>query len=382
MMKFFHSDMGGAPALSGSAGALISVLDACLKDGFGVKSVTSLVVSGGVATATVGSGHPGTVNGTVLVAGASNAALNGDQVVTATTSTTVSWATSLADGTYTGSATLKASPLGWNKPFTATNIAAYKPSSVLASGCVLRLDDTGTTTARVVAYESMSDINTGLGQFPLESQFSGGMYWPKSNSADSNARKWAVVGDGQFFALYVSPNNSYQTHGAMFGFGDIVSNRSGDAFGCALFGGTSNVSFNGAFEGSDLGYSHSPGNTPTNGYIARAATGLGSSQLAGKMSAYLSGQSGISNSGVFTFPDPSNNGLFVSPVDVRVGTSIRGRLPGVLHAPQFINDALNTLSFVDGTGSYAGKKLLVLRTGTPGSTSAGPLFIDITGPWR
>ena len=49
-VKVFHSAMNGAPTLSGSAGALLSVLDSCLSDGWGSKTMTTGAISGGVAT--------------------------------------------------------------------------------------------------------------------------------------------------------------------------------------------------------------------------------------------------------------------------------------------------------------------------------------------
>jgi len=49
---YFDSTMTGAPALSGTAGTLIGLLDACLQDGFGGVTLDSLVVASNVATAT------------------------------------------------------------------------------------------------------------------------------------------------------------------------------------------------------------------------------------------------------------------------------------------------------------------------------------------
>ena len=58
-VKYFHSSQVGAPVMSqgGAAGLLIALLDACLVDGFGLKTVDSIVVASGVATANVSTGH-------------------------------------------------------------------------------------------------------------------------------------------------------------------------------------------------------------------------------------------------------------------------------------------------------------------------------------
>jgi hypothetical protein len=50
--KWYRSTMTGAAALSGQAGKLIDVLDACLINGFNQVTLTSLVVASNVATCT------------------------------------------------------------------------------------------------------------------------------------------------------------------------------------------------------------------------------------------------------------------------------------------------------------------------------------------
>ena len=53
---YYTSDEPGAPTLNNDNGSLISVLDAVLINGFGLKSVTSITVAGGLATVTC-AGH-------------------------------------------------------------------------------------------------------------------------------------------------------------------------------------------------------------------------------------------------------------------------------------------------------------------------------------
>jgi hypothetical protein len=125
MVKYFHSNMPGAPVLSGTAGALIAILDACLKDGFGLKTVDSLVIAGGVATMTISTGMTFEQDAVVQVAGITGgaAALNGDRRLLSIAGNTATFdATGVSDQTATGSITAKVSPLGWAKPFTGTNV--------------------------------------------------------------------------------------------------------------------------------------------------------------------------------------------------------------------------------------------------------------------
>jgi hypothetical protein len=128
-VKYFHGSMPGAPVLSGTAGALINVLDACLVNGFGVSAVASLVVAGEVATATISGGHSGEVGSVMTVAGATPSGLNGEKKVLSVGggNTTLTFdATGIADQTATGSITIKVSGAGWVKAFSGTNLAAYR----------------------------------------------------------------------------------------------------------------------------------------------------------------------------------------------------------------------------------------------------------------
>jgi len=384
-VKFFHSGMVGAPVLSGTAGAMAGVLDACLKDGFGSKSVNTLVISGGVATMNVTGSHSAEVGTTVLVAGATPSALNGDQKVTAVTGTAVSFATTEADGTATGTITFKMSPLGFTSPFTGTNLRTYKSAAPESTGMLLRVDDTDATTCRVVAYESMSDVNTGANPFPTSAQVSGGMYWGKSSVASSSARDWALIGDERGFVIWGNFAANALGIGAAFGFGDLLSNKSGDAYGCAIFGADSGINSTGSPVPGCLGYGLST-TAATYAYVARAHTGLGGAQLARKLGAFnlSAGYSGTTNynSNTFAYPNGPDNALMVSPVDILVGANLRGRLAGVYHTPQIVNDAFSNRDFVDGTGAFAGKRFMALRVGTPGGSSYGTAFFDTTGPWR
>ena len=167
-VKYFTSLMSGAPALSGTAGSMIAVLDACLKDGFDQKALTSLTVAGGVATAAYTGAHSAAVDSVVFIAGVTGgpagwAGLNGEQKITGKGAASVTFATNLPDGAYTGAATMKMAPLGWLKPFANANLGAYKSNDPASTGMLLRVDDSATTVVRVVGYELMTDINTGVG---------------------------------------------------------------------------------------------------------------------------------------------------------------------------------------------------------------------------
>ena len=267
---YYTSDEPGAPTLNNAAGSLISVLDAVLLNGWGLKSVTSITVAGGVATVTcAGHGFAGGIGRHVQIAGASPAALNGNQVATVVDANTFTFPTTAASGTATGTITAKRAPLGWQKVFSSTNKAIYGRTDPQATAMLLRIDDTATgvasaTNARAVMCERATDVDTMTGVSPTSTQLSGGYYVSKGLSSTA-AKKWFVVGDSR--SLYLFTEGSGYLWSSGFGlsplvFGDIDSYRSGgDAYGCVIHGSINTGQLTGAF--------HNESSYPA--YVARAA---------------------------------------------------------------------------------------------------------------
>lgn len=180
-VKHFGSFMGAAaPVLNATAGAMEALVYACLVTGIDTKSLVSLTVSGGIATATYTGSHSATPESVVLIAGVTGAlvALNGEQKIVAKPNAgSVQFATAAPDGVASGTITMKMAPLGWLRPFSGANLGAYKSADPASTGMFLRMDDTGTQTCRVVGYESMGDISGGLGAFPTNTVIPGGGSW-------------------------------------------------------------------------------------------------------------------------------------------------------------------------------------------------------------
>ena len=397
-VKFFSSTMVGAPVLSGTAGSLIAWLDAILKDGFDTKTLTSLVAAGGVMTATFTGTHSSLADTVVLIAGVTGgptgfAGANGEQKVMARPSaTTTTWATTLPDGTYTGTITMKMAPLGWLKPFSGTNKAVYKSNDPASSGMYFRVDDSATTVARVVGYESMTDVDTGLGPFPTTAQMSGGGYWGKSNVASATAVAWQLVGDSRivYHAIQAGYSSSSANQiAALRGFGDPIALRpSGDPYSAFV-----HYSINSAAVSIDgcLGNNQAPQLASPRSY-----TGLGSSVLEypqiwglGGLNTQYSGVTDVHGA----FPNRVDGALYLSKkLTVEIGTTFpRSELPGLYSVMQ--SNAWSTFKAGDkvpGAGLLTGRTLLTVHC--VGSTSnmasaasaatTGVVMVDVTGPWR
>ncbi len=386
-VKYFHSAMTNAPTLNGVAGTLIGVLDACLVNGFDSRSVDSLVVASNVATVNIAAGHTYEVDSIVQVAGATPAGLNGDKrVLSATVNTLTFDATGISDQTATGTITAKYAPAGWAKVYSGTNVAVYRSPDVTGTRLYLRVDDTGTTNARVVGYEAMTDVNTGTGPFPTAAQVSGGLYWPKANSTATTARAWTVIANSKtFFVHSHTATTSPGLGGIVMGFGDFNSRKSGDAYSAFVIGPIADIAASTSSASTCVGYGNASLTTATI-YVPRSYTAIGSALACANVVESFqntSGQSGaVANAA--TYPNGPDNALILSRklIVEPTGPHLRGVLPGALHVSQ---NALGSFAWrdkVNGQGTYAGRKLLAVRGGAPASVSgASIMFFDITGPW-
>jgi hypothetical protein len=385
-VKRYTSTMTGAPTLNGTAGTLVALLDACLKDGFNSQSISSASQTGGVATLTFSGAHGYAVNDVIAISGANEAAWNHEfRVLSTPLTTTLTFA--IDAGTTspaTGTLAAKIAPLGWTKPFSGTNKAAYLPKAAYVQ-CYLRvLDDSSTPTsangrwAKLRGYESMSDVDTGTGPFPTVAQSTNGLSAAKSSTSDSTARAWWLVGDGGIFYLGVFADATYLNTASGHAFGDINSLKSGDGYSSFICGG--NVDTLPAAPGTHhtFGALGDYAATQAGKYLARTHTQIGTAVACGMM-----GDHGVSaslgNAGV-TYPHPPDNGLLFAPVAIMQNSLFRSRaLPGLyqpLHAAPLAH--LGTVTDVPDLPD----RVLQAFTVCPSAAVAGQCLFDITGPWR
>ncbi|MFT7722229.1 MAG: hypothetical protein QM788_05300 [Roseateles sp.] len=381
-VKFIHSAMPGAPSLTPDIGAMIALLDACLVNGYAAGNVDSIVISGGIATVTRGAGHPFEVGSVALISGAavSGGVINGERKVTAVTTTTYKFnAPGIADQTATGVTMHKVAPLGWAKPFAATNLAAYTPADPASTGHYLRVDDSRATWAYVRAYRSMAGIDGGV-------DGTGDLYWRKGSPG---ACSWVLIGDGRIFYLAVSHSHTGVDYPRGFGlahaFGDIAAVKSPDAYACILNGyGTTNP-FDSSGRNSDYDLDFSNATTAAAGLLlSRAHTGLGPWVNARRtFSAVCCGSTSLRSGNLgnygMPYPNPANGGVYLSPVFISDhATSVfRGTLPGLFALPQNVGattfGARERVAAVEG---YPSRVFAAVNSGD------GCFFLDTTGPWR
>lgn len=364
----------GAPVLNNVAGSLVEVVRACAVNGFGLRSVASIVVVSGVATANCAThgfvAQPGRL---VRVAGASLPGLNGDVQLTAADINTFSYpAPGVPDGTYTGAMTAMRPPLGWVEAFTGTNRAIFARSTPQATGSMLRIVDTRVSPAlsqyaQVTMVASATDLDTVTDVVPTDLDIA---YW-STGEISAAAKPWTIVGDDRWMWLLLpSPTSGAPV---LYFFGDPVLLNPGDAGGAMLcvHGPTAFASAIGGLTLQQI----LPSNSVTQGsstevsFFHRSLTGVSGRHPVIVCGAPGWGSAGLSGDAVV----PVLTGYFV-----RSASAFRGQLPG-LWIPQgnkpFDAGAVHSFAGLD-------RHLLALQVRTDAGGAAGQVMLDVTGPWR
>lgn len=251
--------------------------------------------------------------------------------------------------------------LGWTKPYSGTNLAAYKQPTG-TNGMYLYVDDTVAQNARLSAYEAMTAINAGTGNFPTTTQVAGGGYLFKSATANSTARPWYFASDGKLFHLCVGTDGttpaSFASTVGFYSFGDFISYKSGDAFNttvCMDTGASSNTS----------GFTSATSFTTTASglYVARPHTQIGTSLNASRFTdaAGAGGNGSYLGNGAVPYPSPIDGGINIARIFIGDPASgRRGRLQGAW-AWQHLASAINSGDTFNGAGDLTGRTFIFFK---------------------
>jgi len=376
-VKFFQNTMNGAPSLSGEADKLLGVLDACLVNGFGSVTLSSLVVVSGVATATQSTGHYFVERAVVLIAGATPSGLNGEKRITWVSATVFTFdATGISDQTATGTITAKMAPAGWEKVYTDPHRVVYRPTFAFSLRGYCRVDDSTTTYATMVGYEpgSMTDINTGTA-FSTK-------YLLKSSSANATARNWFVMADTGLLLVFVE--SASDNYFRSFAFGDFLTAHV-DSNALLMSGGSdSGGDSNGLAVGSENN-SYYTNNVAGKITLQRSYLGGGGGVNGSFFAPGIQYYFGRALSTAETYPSPVDSRVHLDALAVYQGAAAaggvyRGVLPGVYSPRHYVPN-----------GATLGKQLfnadnrryLFVATGKGNTDSgAGLIVVALVGPWR
>ncbi|MBC69757.1 MULTISPECIES: hypothetical protein [Acinetobacter] len=286
-IKFYVHSNTNAPQLQNAYGSMINVLDACLVNGFGSQTVSTLTASGTTVTATFGSAHNFMQYQVIKIAGATQTEYNGEhRILTVPNANSITFQLAAAPSVSTATGTISASlpPLGWEKPFSSVNAngggkAVYRQTNeFLPSRPYLRVIDERDPLwnanyakfAKVGIVEEMADIDTMLGvQSPFDgaapnknwvatgtttnsSTMNGWMKWyyahgesgarhvAEPNASEANtpsvgARSWILIGTSESFVIAVNPGLTSINY-IVNGYGKYQTYYSGDLFNDYLAG--------------------------------------------------------------------------------------------------------------------------------------------------
>jgi hypothetical protein len=378
-VRLYRYSDANAPVLRGQASALIQLLDACLVDGYDPRSVDSITVAAGVATAGISAGHSYEVGAVIRIAGATPAALNGDWRVASATGSELTFSVaglSIADGAATGTITALRAPAGWQKLYSATNKAVYRSLNHSDhNGQCLRVVDSNATLTRVRGYASMTSVDAGTGPFPTTGQASGdGLYWGKSNASGSSARNWALVADSRRFVFCGCPQSGYPDDAYAYMFGHLTEHHDSDSWAHIISGVAASADAVWGYIGAEFGL-HITNASNTNDaalYVARAM-----SQTSGAVAASCVLPVGWSETGGVNYPTGTIASDLYAAEGVIMDRSpgwMRGRFPGPAHLYAYVSSA-GGFDLIGSPGNGA----LFMRTGA--SVSLASSYIVNIGEW-
>lgn len=394
--------MQGAPVLStGTAqaantvvqGSLIALLKACLINGFGSTSVSSLVYSSATSsiTATVAAGHKFLIDSIIKISGANEANFNGEYRVTSITTTTVTFSLdngTPASSTATGTITIMIPPIdGWAIDYedAAAYKIIFKRTDSSASIPKLYIDNSAWTNwnagaghlAKAIMVENVTDINTWT-------TISDRRWVASHNYATSS--DWFLLGDKLLF--HFIPKYGLCSRRSILTFGDIKSIRPNDKYNC-LFSYYNEDSYVTGAGGNQFAWNYGGWypyynnnflmmNDTTHKTLARSHH-----QMFGQVSCQWKSWTGCMGEGM-TFPNPADNGFYVSadPLPIFDDLSFRGYLPSMFTAYSTPTgyDNINIKNMPNIPNKIV--KFIFCQRNQQASQVERAACFDLTGPWR
>ena len=422
-IKLLSHDMQGAPQLTNAWGAMTALLDACLVDGFNLKTVNSITSTGGIATVLISGGHQYRAGQVVRISGATQSEYNGDFTALEVTGTTLTYAVSGSPASpATGTISAKTAPLGWEIAFTGTNKRAYRSLNASSNKPYLRVDDgldpAWTTNyakfAKVTMAEGMSDIDTFVGARapydPLDptknevgtgsgaTAYNGWYKWyyaktynnvPDTSQPPAINRGWCLIGDDRGFYLFVESIDASGLGGKCFT--DFASFRQNDQYNTILCACNAYMAANeypsnvdgSAYGSSDFGSRFVRSMDSRGKVLMRSYLQVGANVNPSFISLNTNNAQIVSgySTGV-SWPNGPDYGLILSPVFLKEGTHIRGQMPGMFWIH---NDSpgLEHLETVTGVAGYPGRTFAMVKVahGESNWSRTAMMAFDITGPW-
>ena len=316
----YKSTDASAPALSGTVGTLLAVLDACLVNGYGAKAAA------GWSKPIANSGNIGCYQ--------QGAAAVGDFVVV------------INDNGPGAGAAKEARATGWK------------------------------------TVSAITGIGVGTGQFPLPAQLLtvGCVAILKSTTADATSRNWMVVADARTFYLFIG--HAGTTAKSDFGFGEFYSLwGTSDVNNCFISGRLVENSAVQSVANGGLDKMVTPAVTSNylGCFLADSFAGFSGSIVCypcgdpSRLSTLMTASAGQPATGSGPTPNTSDASYLMAPLNLTEGSwALRGRYRGLYQICHPLA-ALTDGATLDATGDLNGKSFVF---SIPGGTNLGCLAIE------
>lgn len=229
-----------------------------------------------------------------------------------------------------------------------------------------------------------SNVGAGTGQFPTTVQLNtvGAVVGRKSNTASSVIRSWVVFADARTF-YFLMASGDVLTSGVSnymeFMFGDFFAlNGSGDVGRCMIVGRANENNSVGGVSGTSGGIDYmtipASGNANTGAFLAGGINGLLTSLTAytfGNISfAATAATTAVAMNGIIPQSNPHDASFVLSPVYIMDSNfMLRGYFRGLYHICHSINGLTDGQVF-NGVGDFFGKAFVVVRCGSSGGMYA------------
>lgn len=285
---------------------------------------------------------------------------------------------------------------GWSIAFTTTNIRAYRQPAALDSASTLRaylrVNDAGPGVgvgkeARIVGYETMSDVNTGTNPCPTVAQLANGVFVRKSVAADATTRTWIILADARTVYMWVLTGDAASTY-LCWMFGDFYSFLPNDYYRVMIMGRKTE---NSAVLTSDV----DGGNVMTGVTLNSAALNghymfRDASHAAGAIACGKIGDVGLGGgidifggpmvmAGNLAYKNPADSNIYTPPIFVHHatgGNTVRGIWRGQYHFGHAISAVSDGATF-PGTLDLNGKTFRIIKQGG----SAGVWTVETSNTW-
>lgn len=256
--QFISSQQLNAPQMGSTNGEMLTVLDAALITGCCPATASGAVIEGDFVKITFGVIHPYMLRQFIVIAGATNPALNGKHRITKVTSTEI-WIAKGSITSTTGTLTVKIAPLGWESIFGTTSPTkrAFRSADPTSSRMVLYLNSEyearvgahstkPSQLVKVAICEDMVELGVEIGSVTAaksdKSAPHGFYHFVQSASislgasAPDTPSPWFIIGDGKIFYFFVNYMHTYRVTSGKAGyvFGDLPRVSADDDYPCVF----------------------------------------------------------------------------------------------------------------------------------------------------